>query len=300
VDTNIFFLQNDQSDNIDMSHELDVSDEPVFGAFAISSAPSHEEFELKEGDVSEDEKLARQLQMEEFESASFEAPPRRSEFTREAASALERQLERHKTNAPEVLRRERDSLQQELKAERDRHTRDQERIRELTEQQAREREERRIHEQNERRANNELARTIKEIGDIAKTRELLRSTYPLEYDRIYNWSLTLLPDYYDIDLRSSLRSALSRLIKRELLLNSSEYELERKIRKTILDAEEAAAANKKLSAAVNAPQFELVKPTPDAKPTKTTKSRKSSKSSKSTKSRKSRKPVVRNKSKQKK
>jgi hypothetical protein len=294
---------------VDMPRKLAVDDEPVFGAYDASAIPIHERFEIKEGDTSRDEEIARRLQMEELNPNPHEISPFEVLHWRNAPEEITREFERHKTNAPEVLRRERDSLQRELKAERERHTRDEQRIRELAEQQAREREERRVQEREERlereRNNSELVKTIKEIGDIAKTRELLRSTYPLEYDRIYNWSLTLLPDYYDIDLRSSLRSALSRLIKRELLLNSSEYEIERKIRKTILDAEEADAANKKLSAIVNEPQFGLTKSEPAAeeKPTKKPSKPASKKPTKkpATKSRKSAKKTnVQRKSRQKK
>jgi hypothetical protein len=76
--------------------------------------------------------------------------------------------------------------------------------------------------------------------------ERRRNTYPTSsYDRLFNWSLTLLPDYYDYLKRKQLRDALSKLIKRELTYNRSESDLEDKIRNLISDAKIKSVKPKK-------------------------------------------------------
>jgi hypothetical protein len=84
---------------------------------------------------------------------------------------------------------------------------------------------------------------MRDYNTLATQRALLRSTYDVgsyyldPYERLYNWSLTLLPDYYDYMTRRRLRESLARLIKRELRFHSSESELEEKVRDLIRSAE---------------------------------------------------------------
>jgi hypothetical protein len=84
---------------------------------------------------------------------------------------------------------------------------------------------------------------MRDYNTLAAQRALLRSTYNVgsyyidPYERLYNWSLSILPDYYDYMTRQRLREALSRLIKRELRFHSTESELEEKIRDLIRTAE---------------------------------------------------------------
>jgi hypothetical protein len=84
--------------------------------------------------------------------------------------------------------------------------------------------------------NQERAREIDAFNKLALERSMYRYSDPT-YDRLLRWSSTLFPDYWPSHRRNLIRDSIADLIKRELLLSRSEYELEDKIRKLIKDTE---------------------------------------------------------------
>jgi hypothetical protein len=179
-------------------------------------------------DTSKDEEIARRLQMEEENSRiNYISPSGPAPLPEKSPLYVNRYAE---VQATEARRRQKEA------------------------EKALEEERRRNQEAEKERKNkeyeNELDK-IREYNKLATDRALLRSTYNVgsyyldPYERIYNWSLTLLPDYYDYMTRQRLRESLSRLIKRELRYHSTESELEDKIRNLIRDAEFSSSSEKK-------------------------------------------------------
>lgn len=216
--------------NCTMSRRLKMGEES--GGFDPSSYMP-EEFERKEGfelkediDTSRDEEIARRLQMEEFENANpsfvVNNPALQDTYIitqRQNTENRIRQIEQAQERREQELQTERAERQRELQAERAERQREREQLARAE----RERDE----ERNKRQA----------LENIANYATIVRHTYPASFDRIYNWGLTLVPNYYDYDTRQWLREQLSKLIKRELLLHSTENEVEDKIRRLINDAE---------------------------------------------------------------
>ena len=97
----------------------------------------------------------------------------------------------------------------------------------------------------------EYIRKMNNFNRLSAERASLRTYYPstvyspVVYDRLYNWSLTLLPDYYDYVKRQQLRDALSTLIKRELRSNIPESELEENIKRLIREERPKSKARPK-------------------------------------------------------
>jgi hypothetical protein len=187
-----------------MSRQLKIDDD-MYGGFDDRKDWTAD-FGIVGNDTSRDEEIARRLQMEEENVLGqrniSNAPGPAHEWKTYEETAKRHHVEAQLMNA-ENKRRE---------AERKR----------LEAEQA-------LRNQQEQ----ENIRKINEYNNLAAERAVLRSTYPSVYDRLYNWSLTLLPDYYDYVKRQQLRDALSSLIKRELRMHSSETELEEKIKKLI-------------------------------------------------------------------
>ncbi len=84
--------------------------------------------------------------------------------------------------------------------------------------------------------NQERAREIDAFNKLALDRATYRYSDPT-YDRLLRWSATLFPDYWPLHRRNLIRDSVADLIKRELFMSRSEYELEDKIRKLIKDTE---------------------------------------------------------------
>lgn len=178
--------------------------------------------------TSHDEEIARKLQMAEYEpevkniNQNEEKGPSFEEklaLQQSYADAQRRNAENRIRSMEQAQERQRREFQQALQADRAEQQRERERLARIE----RERDE----ERNKRKA----------LEDIATYATLVRNTYPASFDRIYNWGLTLVPNYYDYETRRLLREQLSKLIKRELLLHSTENEVEDKIRRLINDAE---------------------------------------------------------------
>lgn len=60
-----------------------------------------------------------------------------------------------------------------------------------------------------------------------------REYNPIVYHRLYDWGLNYIPPYYSYEQRKRLEYLLESLIKKELLSNRPEYELERIIKQVI-------------------------------------------------------------------
>lgn len=101
------------------------------------------------------------------------------------------------------------------------------------ERRARERSERERVEERNIYQEREKLNQINTYNKVAAERALLRPLQPSEYDRLFNWSLTLLPSYYDYVKRQRLSNLLANLIENELRENKSENELKDKIYKLI-------------------------------------------------------------------
>ena len=214
---------------------------------AYDPSTSWEEFE----DGKNDEELARRLQMAEYDPnpkpinssddySTRITPSQRSNIEYDYMDAQRRNAELRRKQTEQEYEQKLQIERAELQKERDLHRqkeREQEHrlVAERTERQRVEREHE--HERNARRA-------LSDLADYADYTRIARASYPLSYDRIYNWGLTLLPNYYDYETKIWLRNQLSKLIRREILLHSSESELEDKIRRLINDAEYDAMKKK--------------------------------------------------------
>ncbi len=64
------------------------------------------------------------------------------------------------------------------------------------------------------------------------------------YNRLYNWGISLMPDYYTYLQRRQLENSLRNLIKTELLLNTPSYTLENLIRKVVAEGDSMQLINK--------------------------------------------------------
>lgn len=135
--------------------------------------------------------------------------------------------------------------------------------------------ERRKHEEQER------LKDIETYNKLAAERALLRAVYqPSTYERIYNWSLSLLPNYYDYLKKQELSDTLAVLIEKELRANRSEQELKHKIQKLIRESEDVQLEKKTISTR-SRPKSKKAKSRNERKPrSRVIKSKKKSKKSK--------------------
>lgn len=197
-----------------MSRQLQLDDDDnVYGAVDPRTDFTHE-FKLERGDTSRDEEIARRLQMAE-EDSNINFIDAKDEVKEPPGLIHARYAEAQKQNAEQKRKEAEQALQRERNE------------RQRIEQ------EHAMAERNRKAEDN--IRKIDEYNKLAAERAALRAAYN-PYDRLYNWSLTLLPDY-DYLTRRRLQDALSSLIRREIGLKSSEEELEEKIRRLIRSAE---------------------------------------------------------------
>ncbi len=137
--------------------------------------------------------------------------------------------------------------------------------------------------QNERLRNEKL-RNEKIYQDLLVHNPRINNDHLL-YNKLYNWGVSLMPDYYTYSQRKQLENSLQNLIKSELLLNTPNYVLENLIRKVIEENDSITLNNKNLN--ISEKKAKSKKKPSSRKKTSSKVSKKTEKSKKSKKSKKS-------------
>ena len=222
-----------------------------------------EDYKIAEGDTSYDEDIARKLQLEENnpnisridETKILPAAPTPNEVAlynayqarRDAYVDAKRQDAEAKQRDAEAKRQDAEAKRQDAEAKRQ----DAEAKRQYAEAKQRDAEVKRQEfevMQRDAEAKLQFERTQSQINRLEDSRRLeaerqaLRKYYSEPYDRLINWSLSLMPDYYTYLKKKELRDAINNLVLNHIKHNT-ESQIEDMIRKLLREAEYAYSAN---------------------------------------------------------